>query len=502
MTPRVSRRNFLRSSAALAAAAATASGVTGCGVTRSGSGNTSDGATWVNDVHSQLNPTRVAGIERPRELRELARLVATANNRRDSLSVCGGRHAGGGQQFRTDRTLVDLSGLDRVLAFDADAGTIQVEAGIRWPAVLDFLHDQRGQHWSIHQKQGGADQLSLGGGVASNVHGRSLSSRPIVQDVLALSVVLPDGQVVTCDRAREANLFRRAVGGYGLFGVTHAVTLRLRPRKKLVRRVAWINAADAVPRLEAARDAGAWHGDFQFSVVDDRDDFCTAGLCSWYEPVPDDRPIRAPSPEERAQRFREMTSLAHREKARAMDLYRDVILAADGVAVNWSDEWQRGDYVPGYHGAVDAVAGVRGSEMLSELYVPRPALPDFLAEVAKILRADGANLIYGVVRLIERDDETFLAWAKQPYACVILNLHTQHDPTARERTFETFRRVLDAALARDGSYYLTYHRAARPEQTERCYPQFRAFLAEKRRIDPRETLDSDWYRHYRTSFGA
>jgi len=490
MTHRCSRRTFLQGSAAVAG------GLVGCASDIHTKRHTE---TWVNDVHSQLNPTRVAGIVRPGDVGELQEAIRRAHAARESVSVCGGRHAAGGQQFRSGRQLLDLSALRRVVSFDSAAGTIEVEAGIRWPAVLEFLHAQPENKWSIHQKQGGADELSLGGAVAANVHGRCLASRPIVQDVRHLSVVSPDGHVAGCDRERNREWFRHVVGGYGLFGIVHTVTLKLTRRAKLVRRVAWLDAAAAMSKLQAAGDAGAWHGDFQFSIVESRNDFCTAGLCSWYEPVAADRAVNAPSREALADRFRELIRLAHADKPRAMDLYRDVTLAADGKTVNWSDDWQRGDYVAEYHRAIDAAStsGQRGSEMLSELYVPRATLPDFLEEVARILRADRADLVYGVVRLIERDDETFLAWAAQPYACVILNLHTQHDAAAIARSRATFRRLLDAAIQRGGSYYLTYHRAARFDQTERCYPQFRAFLSEKRRLDPRETLDSDWYRHYR-----
>ena len=56
------------------------------------------------------------------------------------------------------------------------------------------------------------------------------------------------------------------------------------------------------------------------------------------------------------------------------------------------------------------------------------------------------------------------------------------------------------AAERDGSYYLTYHRWARRDQVERCYPEMRAFLREKKRFDPRERFQSDWYRHYRAMF--
>jgi len=36
---------------------------------------------------------------------------------------------------------------------------------------------------------------------------------------------------------------------------------------------------------------------------------------------------------------------------------------------------------------------------------------------------------------------------------------------------------------------------------EVCYPQFPEFLRAKRRYDPQERFQSDWYRHYKRMFG-
>jgi hypothetical protein len=46
--------------------------------------------------------------------------------------------------------------------------------------------------------------------------------------------------------------------------------------------------------------------------------------------------------------------------------------------------------------------------MITEIDVPRQALVDFMDEAAQTLRCEHANVIYGVVRLIERDDESFM----------------------------------------------------------------------------------------------
>jgi hypothetical protein len=97
----------------------------------------------------------------------------------------------------------------------------------------------------------------------------------------------------------------------------------------------------------------------------------------------------------------------------------------------------------------------------------------------------------------EPDDETFLAWARDDYACVIFNLHVGHDPAGQAHAADAFRRLIDMAIARGGSYYLTYHRHATRTQIEACYPQLGEFFALKRRHDPEERFQSDWYRHYR-----
>src|SRR5262245_49744847 len=58
-----------------------------------------DTGTLVNDIHSQLNATRVAAIVKPPNVAELRAAIATARASGQSVSIAGGRHAMGGQQF-------------------------------------------------------------------------------------------------------------------------------------------------------------------------------------------------------------------------------------------------------------------------------------------------------------------------------------------------------------------------------------------------------------------
>jgi FAD/FMN-containing dehydrogenase len=139
--------------------------------------------------------------------------------------------------------------------------------------------------------------------------------------------------------------------------------------------------------------------------------------------------------------------------------------------------------------------------MITEIYVPRSALVDFMEQARLMLREQKANVVYGTVRLIEKDEESFLRWARESWACVIFNLHVTHDAAGLQAAARVFRGLIDLAIHYDGSYYLTYHRWATKRQVESCYPQFREFLVKKREYDPREQFQSDWYVHCKKLVG-
>ena len=105
-----------------------------------------------------------------------------------------------------------------------------------------------------------------------------------------------------------------------------------------------------------------------------------------------------------------------------------------------------------------------------------PALPAFLASVRADFRQHGVQFIYGTIRLIERDDESFLAWAREPWVCTVMNLHVDHTQDGLAKAAGDFRRLIDRACEHGGSYFLTYHRWASRAQVEACHPRMVEFL--------------------------
>lgn len=447
----------------------------------------------LNDIHSGLNPTNPATIHRPRCLDALCGVVRAARRRGEPISIAGGRHAMGGQQFAAGATHIDTTGLDRPIALDTCRGILEAEAGMMWPAVIGACHAlQPGEPrpWTIAQKQTGGDDMTLGGSLAANIHGRGLVMTPIVGDVESIVLVDATGTPREVSRTRDPSLFALTIGGYGLFGVIYSVRLRLVRRAVLRRRVALAEVVD-LPRLFNERIvAGAVYGDFQFSIDHTRPDFLRRGILSCYEPVDRDTPVphnqHALTPAD----WLELLRLAHTDKHRGFERYVAHYVGTDGQLYH-SDTAQLSTYIEGYHQRL----GLCGSEMIGEQYIPLEALPAYMQAAATALRVCGADVIYGTVRLIRRDTETFLRWARRDYACVVFNLHTPPTDAGLARTGAAFRALIDAAIRLGGSYYLTYHRFASREQVLACYPQMPEFLGQKESFDPDGVYDSEWRRH-------
>jgi FAD/FMN-containing dehydrogenase len=406
----------------------------------------------------------------------------------------------GGQQFGTDTVLLDTRALDRITGFDPETGLLEAEAGILWPELVrGYLALQKGcrRQWGIAQKQTGADRLSLGGALSANVHGRGLTRKPLVGDIESFRIVGADGKARWASRTQAPELFRAAIGGYGLLGVVHSVVLRLVPRVKVERIVELARVDDLVAGFAARIRDGFTYGDFQFAIDPRSAGFLDRGVFSCYRPVADDVPVPESQRELSAADWRRLVYLAHADKSEGFRLYAEHYLATSGQ-VYWSDAHQLGVYLDDYHAEIDArLGGPPASEVITEVFVPPPALADFLAETREDFRRHGVNLIYGTVRRIERDDETLLPWARGPYLGTVFNLHTEHTPAGIAGTASTVRRLIAAALRRGGSYFLTYGRHATRRQMAACYPRFGEFVELKRRVDPRGLFASDWYRHYR-----
>ena len=102
------------------------------------------------------------------------------------------------------------------------------------------------------------------------------------------------------------------------------------------------------------------------------------------------------------------------------------------------------------------------------------------------------------LRRVRADDETMLRWAQCDYVEVIAGLGELTTIGGAVRITQLRRELIDAAIARGGGFPIACTPEATRAQTEACYPQLAAFLAEQRTVDPRGVMTNSWLRHYRS----
>lgn len=468
----------------------------------------------LNDVHSALNPVRVAQIIRPTSIAQVQDAIALANQSGRAISQSGGRHAMGSQQFAHEALHLDMTAMCQVISADNELGLLHIEAGATWPIIMQATESMRSvalpsqTQWAIRQKQTGVDEVTLAGSVAANAHGRGLLMQPLVDDIEDLTLVDAKGEVQRCSRTENAELFSLVVGGYGLFGVVVSATLRLVPRQQVQRLVDVIDLRDAMNAVQRRVDQGCTYGDFQFVIDPTDESFLTRGVFACYKPVGQ---VVAPAQNGHADLTQDawlkLLKLAHDDKAMAFKLYTQHYVGTHGN-VYWADSMQLSTYIPSYAEILEQSRSAQNTDealpketlVIGEHYVPREHIATFMERSREVLLANQAEVIYGTIRSILRDSTTFLPWAKDDYACVIFNLRTLHTEAGKLRTANAFRGLMDAALNLGGNFFLTYHRYASQAQILQAYPQMPQFLAKKQAFDPNERFQSDWYRFYRAMF--
>ena len=116
--------------------------------------------------------------------------------------------------------------VNRFLEFDVDKGILRAEAGATLAEILDVIVPKG---WFLAVTPG-TKFASLGGCVAADVHGKNHHHEGSFADhVIALELILANGNRVACSPSEKSELFFATVGGMGLTGIIGEVTLKLVP---------------------------------------------------------------------------------------------------------------------------------------------------------------------------------------------------------------------------------------------------------------------------------
>lgn len=163
-----------------------------------------------------------ARLIRPRTYEEAAAAVR-ACGARGGIARGLGRAYGDAAQ-NAGGAVLDMTGLDRVHAIDADGGTVLCDAGVSLHRLMEILLPLG---WFVPVTPG-TRQVTVGGAIAADIHGKNHHvSGAFARHVLSLELLTADGEIRTVSPGTP--LFDATAGGMGLTGVILTATVRLLP---------------------------------------------------------------------------------------------------------------------------------------------------------------------------------------------------------------------------------------------------------------------------------
>jgi len=468
------------------------------------------------DDASRLNATQVAEVwdvpeNEAQAEAQLAALLRRARETHLPVAIAGARHSMGGHAIAPGGIIVNMLPFHR-LELDETNRVLRAGAGARWAEVLPFLA-ARGYSVAVMQA---SNNFTIGGSLSVNCHGWQPDSAPIASTVRAFRLMLASGSVVWCSREENGELFRAALGGYGLFGIILDADIDVVPDASYHIESCVISTQDyATVFAEKVRSVPAGSVDLAYGRISVApESFGREAILTLFHPTDPSAVAASAGP----------APLPAAEPgvidALKRTIFRGSIASNYGKSLRWQAEKTLGEAFGKRSYRRSEIFNVPAelyanrtpgrTDILQEYFVPPARLADFLERLREILAAHRRqaaasdpeaalpDLLNVTVRDVRHDSDTLLAYAQgedDVFGLVLLFEQAAHRAAAA-RAGAITRDLIEAALQMGGTYYLPYRLDATPEQFRRCYPQAAEFFTLKRRYDPDESFQNEFYQTY------
>lgn len=442
------------------------------------------GEKIVNDV-SRLNPVLVAKVIQPHSIEEVQEIVRTCDTH---ISIGGGRFSMGGHTASSYGTHIDMRGLNRVIAFSADAKIIKVEAGIRWCDIQNYIDPY---NLSVMVMQSYAN-FTVGGSVSVNCHGRYIGYGSVVMSVRSIDIITADGHLLTVSRMKHPELFKGVVGCYGALAVIVAVELELVDNERMERQWKLLKTSEYLAYFKSHvignKEVLLHNGDLYPPF------YTKIRAISWIrtnkKPTQKERLIslRAHYPVERF--FISSFSKNNFAKWRRQYIIDPILYSRKKI------HWR--NYEAGYDVAeLEPASREYSSYILQEYFVPIDQFETFTENMKEIFRRNKVNVINVSIRHAIKNTESLLSWSEQEVFAFVIWYKQSTNEKSKNLVGIWTRELTNEVIACRGTYYLPYQLHATLEQFHLAYPHAKELFQLKQKFDPNfKFRNSLWEKYY------
>lgn len=439
----------------------------------------------VDDV-TQINPIIVQKVLKPASVEQLKEYIL---NSTEPISVGGGRFSMGGQIATETTTHIDMRGLNKVESYDPQNKEITVQSGIRW---CDIQRHVDNDDLSVKIMQSYAN-FTVGGSLSVNAHGRYMGLGPVILSVKNIDLLLGNGELKSCSRNENPDLFYGSIGCYNALGIIVRVTLELADNVKLKR---------VSKKLHLGEYMNYFYSEVRNNpevIMHNTDMFPPSykGLraATWIKtdekPTVKTRlmPLKGAYPIERyfLWAFTE-TPFGKWRREKFID-----------PLIHWRKKVHWRNYEAGYDVTeLEPKSRKHTTYVLREYFVPVEKFEDFSERMTEIYNRHRVNILNISIRHAEQDSGSFLSWAPQEMFAFVVYYKQRNRENAKARVAVWTREMNEAAIQTGGTFYLPYQIYATEEQFHRAYPKAKELFKLKDQFDPQNRFRNKlWDTYYK-----
>lgn len=200
----------------------------------------------------------------PKTVTEIQSVVEQAKQSGKKIIARGAGSSYGDQALNKDNIVLNMREVRKIISWDKEMGVLVVESGIMYSEVLPItLKD----NWTLAVIPG-TRYVTMGGALANNVHGKNSFNRGNFGDwVKEFKIIISSGELLTCSKETNSELFFSAIGGAGLLGIVVEITLQLEKIPSPYLSVTKMTAPN-LPKLLQTLDELALKNNFAIAQVD------------------------------------------------------------------------------------------------------------------------------------------------------------------------------------------------------------------------------------------
>jgi decaprenylphospho-beta-D-ribofuranose 2-oxidase len=172
-----------------------------------------------------MNTTALSYVYRPTTLDGIRAVFDVARKHGLTVGVRGAGRSYGDASLAAENVCLDLTRMTRILDWNPQTGIISIEPGVSLRQLWQYIIEDG--WWP--PVVSGTMTVTMGGALGMNYHGKNnYKMGPIGDHTLEFDLLLPSGEMKTCSRTQNADLFFAAIGGFGMLGVFTRITLQMK----------------------------------------------------------------------------------------------------------------------------------------------------------------------------------------------------------------------------------------------------------------------------------